>query len=104
MSVAKAVAPNVLIIGVKLFFARLTLPANTYNKFLAHEIKSVDLEARPFYMDMFIECIKLTKNNSKKHRTSDSETGHICSTYPVFKSYYVMVYAHVKKHRTKCGL
>jgi ATP/ADP translocase len=104
MSIEKAVAPNVILIGVKLFFARILFPTNLYNKFLARQVESVDKEARPAYMETFIECIKLTKSNSKKYSTHDSETGHICNTYLVFKHYYPYVYRHVKNNRIKWGL
>lgn len=104
MSVVRAESPHVVRIGLKLFFARLFLPQDRYNKYVYNQSCTIDKLAFPAYAETLIECLKLTKKKSVKYKNSDSESGVIVAAYPIFRPYYKMVYDQVRKHRGKCGL
>ena len=102
--IAKAESQHIIVIGVKLFFARLLLPQDRYNKFLYNQIAKVDIDALPYYSGMLVDCIKLTKKKSQNFRNSDGEAGVIVSQCNLLRPFYRDVYVVVKKHRIKYGL
>jgi hypothetical protein len=104
VSIAKAESSHIVIIGVKLFFARLFLPQEKYNKFLSHEAVKIDRNALPYYSGLLVDCIKLTKKKSANFRNANSEADVIIALYPVFRPFYRDVYVVVSLHRKKCGL
>jgi len=102
--IVKREAHGIVIIGVKLAFARFFLCQEKYNKYLYAQVKSISSLSFDLYASQLVECIKLTRKTSEKYRNTYLETESVVNRFPRLKPYYRNIMIMVKKHRQKCGL
>lgn len=95
---------GIILIGIKLAFARMLMSQRRYNHYLNKQIKTISDDSFPLYATQLIDCIKLTKKTSSNYKNIKSEVDAILQQFQRFKPYYREVMVAVKVHRQKYNL
>ncbi len=100
----KQESPQIVLLGIKLFFARLLLPRKYYNRYLNEQVKKISRVSLPVYAKDLIGAIKFNKNISKNYKNSYLETEALLQQFAVFKPFYLNFVNEVKEQRRKFNL
>ena len=94
---------KVVSVGIALAIFRF-LPMKHYSNFMNWQLKCLDKNTLRYHSNNLIECIKLSKKESGKYKSTNDEVNSLLFHLPTLQPYKIRVIPFISAHRRKCGL